>query len=57
MLTAHALGADLRAKREELGWALPDVASWLRIRESYLRARRGGYGRLSGQCLCARFPA
>ena len=39
---ARALGADLRAKREELGWALPDVASWLRIRESYLRALEEG---------------
>lgn len=39
---ARGLGADLRARREELGWALPDVAGWLRIRESYLVALEEG---------------
>ncbi|GAB6854596.1 helix-turn-helix domain-containing protein [Asaia astilbis] len=39
---ARGLGADLRARREELGWALPDLAEWLRIRESYLRALEEG---------------
>lgn len=37
-----ALGADLRARREELGWSLPDVANWLRIREAYLLALEDG---------------
>lgn len=40
--SARGLGAELRAKREELGWALPDVAGWLRIRESYLQALEEG---------------
>ncbi|WP_336945529.1 RodZ domain-containing protein [Asaia sp. HN010] len=39
---ARGLGADLRARREELGWALPDVANWLRIREAYLLALEEG---------------
>ncbi|RUT25569.1 hypothetical protein C0V97_10595 [Asaia sp. W19] len=39
---ARGLGADLRARRDELGWALPDVANWLRIRETYLRALEEG---------------
>ncbi|GBR11250.1 helix-turn-helix domain-containing protein [Asaia spathodeae] len=39
---ARGLGADLRARREELGWTLPDVANWLRIRESYLIALEEG---------------
>ncbi|AOX17036.1 helix-turn-helix domain-containing protein [Kozakia baliensis] len=36
------LGMELRARREELGWALPDVANWLRIREAYLQALEDG---------------
>lgn len=39
---ARGVGVDLRARREELGWALPDVAGWLRIRESYLLALEEG---------------
>ncbi|WP_122049486.1 helix-turn-helix domain-containing protein [Asaia bogorensis] len=39
---ARGVGLDLRARREELGWALPDVAGWLRIRESYLLALEEG---------------
>ncbi|BAT19441.1 helix-turn-helix domain-containing protein [Asaia bogorensis] len=39
---ARGVGVDLRARREELGWALPDVAGWLRIRESYLQALEEG---------------
>ncbi|WP_264805039.1 helix-turn-helix domain-containing protein [Acetobacter estunensis] len=36
----HALGVGqaLRIRRESLGWALPDVAEWLRIRADYLDA-------------------
>jgi cytoskeleton protein RodZ len=39
---APRAGADLRAARERLGWALPDVAAMLRIRPSYLDALEGG---------------
>ncbi|WP_264813380.1 helix-turn-helix domain-containing protein, partial [Gluconacetobacter sacchari] len=35
---AAGVGPTLRARREQLGWALPDVATWLRIRLSYLQA-------------------
>ena len=35
-------GAELRTARERLGWALPDVASMLRIRPSYLEALEAG---------------
>lgn len=37
-----AIGAELRARREELGWSLPDVANWLRIRETHLTALEAG---------------
>ncbi|MBN9559373.1 MAG: DUF4115 domain-containing protein [Alphaproteobacteria bacterium] len=36
------VGADLRAARERLGWDLPAVATWLRIRQSYLEALEAG---------------
>ena len=36
------VGAALRAKREQLGWSLADVAAWLRIKLSYLEALEGG---------------
>ncbi|MFT9062211.1 MAG: RodZ domain-containing protein [Acetobacter persici] len=36
------VGAALRARREQLGWSLADVAAWLRIRESYLEALESG---------------
>ena len=39
---APRAGADLRAARERLGWALSDVAAMLRIRSSYLEALESG---------------
>ena len=39
---APRAGADLRAARERLGWALSDVAAMLRIRLSYLEALEDG---------------
>ena len=39
---APRAGADLRTARERLGWTLPDVASLLRIRASYLEALEAG---------------
>ena len=39
---APRAGADLRAARERLGWALADVAAMLRIRPSYLEALEAG---------------
>jgi len=36
------VGARLRAARERMGWALPDVAATLRIREPLLRAIEAG---------------
>jgi len=39
---APRAGADLRAARERLGWALPDVAAMLRIRAIYLEALEDG---------------
>lgn len=41
-LSRAPVGAVLRAKREQLGWSLPDVAAWLRIRLSYLEALESG---------------
>ncbi|PYD74020.1 helix-turn-helix domain-containing protein [Novacetimonas hansenii] len=38
----HSVGQELRARREQLGWSLPDVASWLRIRLPYLEALEEG---------------
>nr|WP_220789776.1 helix-turn-helix domain-containing protein [Gluconacetobacter johannae] len=32
----------MRARREQLGWTLPDVATWLRIRLSFLEALEEG---------------
>ncbi|HST73863.1 MAG TPA: helix-turn-helix domain-containing protein [Acetobacteraceae bacterium] len=37
------VGAELRAARERLGWELPAVAAWLRIRLSYLEALEAGH--------------
>ncbi|KAB8122264.1 helix-turn-helix domain-containing protein [Komagataeibacter medellinensis] len=37
-----SVGDILRARREELGWKLPDVAAWLRIRLPYLEALEAG---------------
>lgn len=39
---APRAGADLRAARDRLGWALADVAAMLRIRPSYLEALEAG---------------
>jgi cytoskeleton protein RodZ len=39
---APRVGADLRAGRERLGWDLPDVARFLRIRYAYLVALEEG---------------
>jgi cytoskeleton protein RodZ len=39
---APCAGADLRAARERLGWALLDVAAMLRIRPAYLEALEVG---------------
>jgi len=40
--TAPRVGADLCAARERLGWTLPAVASYLRIRQPYLEAIEQG---------------
>jgi cytoskeleton protein RodZ len=39
---APRAGAELRAARERLGWALPDVAAMLRMRPSFLEALEAG---------------
>ena len=39
---AARLGAELRARRQSLGWELPDLAQSLRIRQSYLEAIEAG---------------
>ncbi|MCG0995672.1 DUF4115 domain-containing protein [Acetobacter indonesiensis] len=36
------VGPALRMRREQLGWTLPQVAAWLRIREPYLEALESG---------------
>lgn len=41
-LGAARVGAELRAARQRLGWALPDVAATLRIRLPYLEAIEDG---------------
>ncbi len=52
------VGQALRAQREQLGWSLPDVAAWLRIRLSYLEALESGQvGKLPGKRLRAGLPA
>ncbi|RFD20567.1 helix-turn-helix domain-containing protein [Komagataeibacter melaceti] len=51
-----SVGDELRAKREEMGWKLPDVAAWLRIRLSYLEALEGGRpGELPGSAYAVGF--
>jgi cytoskeleton protein RodZ len=53
---APRAGADLRAARERLGWALPDVAAMLRIRPSYLEALESGrLNRLPGSAYALGF--
>ena len=39
---AARLGAELRARRQSLGWELPDLAQSLRIRQTYLEAIEAG---------------
>lgn len=39
---AERLGAELRTRRESLGWKLPDLAQSLRIRQTYLEAIEAG---------------
>ena len=39
---AAKLGAELRARRQSLGWELPDLAQSLRIRQTYLEAIEAG---------------
>ena len=39
---ASSVGADLRLARQRLGWARPDLAARLRIRDSYLAAIEEG---------------
>lgn len=36
------VGGALRARREQLGWGLAEVAAWLRIKLAYLEALEGG---------------
>ncbi|GBQ36648.1 helix-turn-helix domain-containing protein [Komagataeibacter saccharivorans] len=51
-----SVGETLRARREELGWTLPDVAAWLRIRLSYLEALEAGRpGELPGSAYAVGF--
>ncbi len=46
---AARLGGELRARRQSLGWELPDLAQSLRIRLPYLEAIEGGrMGELPG---------
>ncbi len=40
--SATQLGAELRARRQSLGWELADLAGSLRIRQSYLEAIEAG---------------
>ncbi len=50
------VGQALRAQREQLGWSLPDVAAWLRIRLSYLEALESGQvGKLPGSAYALGF--
>ncbi|MBE7210610.1 MAG: helix-turn-helix domain-containing protein [Gluconacetobacter diazotrophicus] len=53
---AQNVGALLRARREQLGWSLPDVAVWLKIRLSYLEAlEHGQLSRLPGNAYAMGF--
>ena len=46
---AARLGGELRARRQSLGWELPELAQSLRIRQPYLEAIEGGrIGELPG---------
>ena len=37
-----SVGDSLRTRREQLGWSLTDIASWLRIKVAYLQALEDG---------------
>lgn len=51
-----SVGDMLRTRREELGWKLPDVAAWLRIRLPYLEALEAGRpGELPGSAYAVGF--
>ncbi|WNM08068.1 helix-turn-helix domain-containing protein [Komagataeibacter nataicola] len=51
-----SVGDMLRARREELGWNLPDVAAWLRIRLPCLQAlEEGRPGELPGSAYAIGF--
>ncbi|GCE82755.1 helix-turn-helix domain-containing protein [Komagataeibacter diospyri] len=51
-----SVGDILRTRREELGWKLPDVAAWLRIRLPYLEALEAGQpGELPGAAYAVGF--
>ncbi len=53
---AVRVGAELRAARERLGWTLPSVAGYLRIRAAYLLAlEEGSVAQLPGQAVAAGF--
>lgn len=53
---ASDLGADLKARREELGWPLPQIAVWLKIRESHLSAlEKGDWASLPGNAYALGF--
>ncbi|NVN39999.1 helix-turn-helix domain-containing protein, partial [Ameyamaea chiangmaiensis] len=53
---ADRVGPTLRARREQLGWSLDDVAAWLRIRLSYLQALEdGGTGNMPGDAYVVGF--
>ncbi|NHO31658.1 helix-turn-helix domain-containing protein [Acetobacter fallax] len=50
------IATALRIRRETLGWSLPDVASWLRIRLPYLEALEQGHpGELPGNAYAVGF--
>lgn len=42
-VTALGVGEALRKRRDQLGWAIEDVAAWLRIRSVYLEALENGH--------------
>ncbi|GBR07313.1 RodZ domain-containing protein [Acetobacter oeni] len=54
--TTLGIATALRLRREMLGWSLPDVAAWLRIRLPYLEALEQGHpGELPGNAYAVGF--
>ncbi len=54
--TTLGVATALRIRRESLGWSLPDVAAWLRIRLPYLEALEHGHpGQLPGNAYAVGF--